>query len=184
MVKRLAIGAMLLLACLRSRQHPCRIRPQGRGRRPRLGPRRSAASAHGEAGEKKEGDQGGASSLNPVANPNLGLSVWTAVVFVVVLLILRKFAWKPIREGLQKREDEIAGQIAQAQRKNEEARQLLVEYEKKLSAAGDDVRAALLIAAAARPKKSAGSSWTRPAKRPVSSGSGPCSKLRPPPCPL
>ena len=43
-------------------------------------------------------------------------------------------------EGLQKREDEIAGQIAEAQRKNEEARQLLADYEKKLAAAQDKVR--------------------------------------------
>ena len=68
------------------------------------------------------------------------LTIWTAVVFLVVLAILYKFAWGPISEGLQKRENEIAAQIAEAQRKNEEARQLLVEYEKKLAAAQDEVR--------------------------------------------
>ena len=51
-----------------------------------------------------------------------------------------KSAWGPISEGLQKRESEIAGQIAEAQRKNEEARQLLADYEKKLAAAQDEVR--------------------------------------------
>ena len=40
----------------------------------------------------------------------------------------------------RKCEHEIASQIAEAQRKNEEARQLLVDYEKKLSAAQDEVR--------------------------------------------
>ena len=62
------------------------------------------------------------------------------MVFLVVLAILYKSAWGPISEGLQKRESEIAAQIAEAQRKNEEARQLLADYEKKLAAAQDEVR--------------------------------------------
>ena len=68
------------------------------------------------------------------------LTIWTAVVFLVVLAILYKTAWGPICEGLQKRENEIAAQIAEAQKKNDEARQLLVDYEKKLAAAQDEVR--------------------------------------------
>jgi F-type H+-transporting ATPase subunit b len=94
-----------------------------------------------------EGGGGGADALNPIhANPvneygfRGDLTIWTAVVFLVVLAILYKAAWGPISEGLQKRESEIAGQIAEAQRKNEEARQLLAEYEKKLAAAQDEVR--------------------------------------------
>ena len=94
-----------------------------------------------------EGDGGGAGKLNPMnvdpvnANGFRGdLTIWTAVVFLVVLAILYKAAWGPISEGLQKRENEIAGQIAEAQRKNEEARQLLADYEKKLVAAQDEVR--------------------------------------------
>jgi F-type H+-transporting ATPase subunit b len=68
------------------------------------------------------------------------LALWTAVVFLVVLAILGKYAWGPICDGLQKRESNIAGQIADAQRQNDEARKLLSEYEKKLSAAQDEVR--------------------------------------------
>ena len=91
-----------------------------------------------------EGGGGVADALNPVNadgyNFRGDLTIWTAVVFLVVLAILYKFAWGPISEGLQKRENEIAAQIAEAQRKNEEARQLLVEHEKKLAAAQDEVR--------------------------------------------
>jgi len=91
-----------------------------------------------------EGGGGGADALNPVNadgyNFRGDLTVWTAVVFLVVLAILYKAAWGPISEGLQKRENEIAAQIAEAQRKNEEARHLLVEYEKRLAAAQDEVR--------------------------------------------
>ena len=91
-----------------------------------------------------EGQGSGADALNPVNadgyNFRGDLGVWTAVVFLLVLAILTKYAWGPISEGLQKRESEIAGQIAEAQRKNEEARQLLAEYEKKLAAAQEEVR--------------------------------------------
>ncbi len=94
-----------------------------------------------------EGGGEGAEAINPVnAKPvndsgfRGDLTIWTAVVFLVVLAILYKSAWGPISEGLQKRESEIAGQIAEAQRKNEEARQLLADYEKKLAAAQDEVR--------------------------------------------
>ena len=44
------------------------------------------------------------------------LAIWTAVVFLVLLAILWKFAWGPIAEGLDKREQEIADQIAEAER--------------------------------------------------------------------
>jgi F-type H+-transporting ATPase subunit b len=91
-----------------------------------------------------EGGGGDAGKLNPVhadgANFKGDLTIWTAVVFLVVLAILYKAAWGPIAEGLQKREREIAGQIAEAQQKHEQARQLLAEYEKKLAAAQDEVR--------------------------------------------
>jgi F-type H+-transporting ATPase subunit b len=87
---------------------------------------------------------GGADALNPVNvegyNFRGDLALWTLVVFLIVLAILSKFAWRPIVDGLQKREDEIAGQIAEAQRKNDEAKQILAEYEKKLADAAAEVR--------------------------------------------
>ena len=65
-----------------------------------------------------EGQGTGADALNPVNadgyNFRGDLGVWTAVVFLVVLAILGKFAWGPISDGLQKRENEIAAQIAEA----------------------------------------------------------------------
>ena len=48
------------------------------------------------------------------------LALWTAVVFLCLLAILWKFAWKPIAEGLDKRERNVADQIAQAEAANAE----------------------------------------------------------------
>jgi F-type H+-transporting ATPase subunit b len=79
---------------------------------------------------------------NPLRiNPDL--AVFTAIIFLVLLVVLWKFAWGPIMEGLRKREDAIAEEIASAQRRNEEAKDLLEQYETRLGAAADEVRALL-----------------------------------------
>ncbi|MBI1903575.1 MAG: F0F1 ATP synthase subunit B [Planctomycetia bacterium] len=68
------------------------------------------------------------------------LAIWTFVVFLAVLAILRATAWKPILAGLKKREDQIAENIAAAQRQHDEAKRLLEQYERKLSGAASQVR--------------------------------------------
>jgi len=71
------------------------------------------------------------------------LAIFSAVVFLLLVVILRKFAWKPISEGLEKREHHIAHEIESAERANAEARHLLADYQKKLDAAQLEVRAIL-----------------------------------------
>src|SRR6266487_2903581 len=39
------------------------------------------------------------------------LGLWTLVVFVVLFLVLKKLAWKPMLEGLQKRENNIRSAV-------------------------------------------------------------------------
>ena len=48
--------------------------------------------------------------------PHLGLLVWTLLAFIIVFLILKKFAWKPILKSLGEREDNIANSIASAEK--------------------------------------------------------------------
>ncbi len=69
------------------------------------------------------------------------LALWTAVVFLCLLAILGKFAWKPIAAGLDKRERNLADQIAQAEAANQKAKEILEDYERKLAAAQDEVHA-------------------------------------------
>ena len=68
------------------------------------------------------------------------LAFFTGVVFIVLLLILWKFAWGPICRSLDHREQAVADQISEAARNNEEAKQLLAQYGEKLDQAKDDVR--------------------------------------------
>ena len=89
----------------------------------------------------------------------------------MVLLILGKFAWGPICEGLQKRESEIAGQIAEAQRKNEEAGNSWPNTRRSWPPRRTR-SAALWNRAGTTPKRSAGNYWTRPVKEAAASAAG------------
>lgn len=92
-----------------------------------------------------EPHEGGAAEggINPLAKSEINgdLAVWTAAVFVVLLLVLWKFAWGPLTKGLEKRERGIADQIAQAERAHQQAQELLAQYEQRLAQARDEVRA-------------------------------------------
>ena len=71
------------------------------------------------------------------------LAIWSLAVFLLLLGLLGKFAWKPIMEGLDKREQGIEHQIAETKKANEEAKRMLVSYERRLAEASDEVRGML-----------------------------------------
>jgi F-type H+-transporting ATPase subunit b len=68
------------------------------------------------------------------------LAIFTFGVFVILLVVLRKFAWGPIMGALERREHNIAEHISQAERNHEQARLLLADYEKRLAGAANEVR--------------------------------------------
>jgi F-type H+-transporting ATPase subunit b len=113
-----------------------------------LAPAAPAAAAPASEGlEQKvveKAEHGG--ELNPLAFER-DTALWTAVVFLVLLAVLWRFAWGPISEGLMRREQRVAEQIAQAHEINEQARRLLDEHQQKLATAQDEVRAILERAA-------------------------------------
>ncbi len=81
-----------------------------------------------------------AMAADPLA-VDVDLAIWTAVVFLLTLVILSKYAWRPIVEGLERREKAIAENIATAENAADDARKLTSEYEAKLAGAADEVRA-------------------------------------------
>ncbi|MBL9125417.1 MAG: F0F1 ATP synthase subunit B [Planctomycetaceae bacterium] len=99
-------------------------------------------AGHGDAAHGGHGDGHHETNLSPLTiEPDL--AIYTFVVFLVLFVVLAKFAWGPIAEGLDKREKGIADNIAAAQRSNEEAKALLAQYETKLAAAREEVRGIL-----------------------------------------
>jgi F-type H+-transporting ATPase subunit b len=75
--------------------------------------------------------------------PHLGLFVWTLFAFLIVFLILKKFAWPMILKGLNEREANIADSIATAEKVKKEMAQLKSENEALLQSAREE-RAAML----------------------------------------
>jgi F-type H+-transporting ATPase subunit b len=74
------------------------------------------------------------------------LALWSLLVFLGLLAVLSRFAWRPIIEGLDKREKMIAEDIDGAKSSAEKAQAKLREYEAKLAGAGTE--AAAIIAEA------------------------------------
>ncbi len=62
-----------------------------------------------------------------------GEYIWALVWFVAVMLVLWKFAWKPLLAGLTNRADHIEKQITDAEKSKKEAKKVLEEYDAKLA---------------------------------------------------
>lgn len=71
-------------------------------------------------------------------NPGFGLVIWMAIALLIVLFILKKFAWKPIMNALKEREESIEGSLRAADRARDEMKDLQLDNEKLLRDAKDD----------------------------------------------
>ncbi|MEO8499246.1 MAG: F0F1 ATP synthase subunit B [Planctomycetota bacterium] len=78
--------------------------------------------------------------LNDPSQFRSDLAIWTFVVFLCLLLILGKFAWGPVMNGLDQREQTIAAMIEEAKQGQEKAAEQLKQYEAKLAAAGEEAQ--------------------------------------------
>ena len=72
--------------------------------------------------------------LSPFAG-NVGNAVWTLVIFIIVVILLGKFAWGPVLGLLQQREEFIHRSLSDAKRDRDEAEGRLKEYAAKLQSA-------------------------------------------------
>jgi F-type H+-transporting ATPase subunit b len=70
-----------------------------------------------------------------LVSPDVGLMIWTLLVFGLSLFILAKFAFPRIQEALDKRQRAIEEAIDISERTRKEAEQLLAEYRERLTAA-------------------------------------------------
>lgn len=70
--------------------------------------------------------------------PGIGLIFWTLIAFLVVFIILKKYAWKPILTSLKERETGIASAIASAESMRAEMALMKNENEALLAQARDE----------------------------------------------
>lgn len=71
-------------------------------------------------------------------NPGFGLIIWMTIALLVVLFVLKKYAWKPIMNALKEREDSIEESLRAADRAKEEMKELKLDNEKLLRQAKDE----------------------------------------------
>jgi F-type H+-transporting ATPase subunit b len=72
---------------------------------------------------------GGLTDINP------GLTLWTGITFLVLLVVLGKFAWGPIVKMLAERERTIRDAIESAKKERAEAERMLAEQKDTLARA-------------------------------------------------
>lgn len=73
-------------------------------------------------------------------SPNPGLMVWTLVIFLILLFVLTRYAFKPITAAVEARERALEEAIEAARRDRADAAALLEANRKALEAARDDAQ--------------------------------------------
>lgn len=59
-----------------------------------------------------------------LVTPGVGLTIWMLVTFVILMTLLKKFAWKPILGAISERENKIESALSAAQKAKEEMKEL------------------------------------------------------------
>ena len=74
-------------------------------------------------------------AANPLIQVTPGLMIWTIVCFLVVLFVLKKYAFGPIQQMIDQRRERIEQAITEADNARVEARNLLDEHRKLIGQA-------------------------------------------------
>ena len=72
---------------------------------------------------------------NPLVQPDPGLYIWTIVTFLVLAALLRKFAWRPMLDALDRRQEAIQKSLDEAKQARKEMDRLNDESTRLLAAA-------------------------------------------------
>lgn len=86
--------------------------------------------------------------MDALLKPDLGLTFWTIVNFLILLFILGKFAWKPMLKALDEREQKIASDIENAKKANEDAKKIKDDLQAQLEKVAQESSAKLKEASA------------------------------------
>lgn len=76
--------------------------------------------------------------LGSLITPGIGLIFWTTVVFLLLVVLLGKFAWKPILNSIKTREKNIEDALASAESALNDMRELKSNNEKNLAKAREE----------------------------------------------
>ncbi len=97
------------------------------------------AEAHGDQGSTVSAHAEEGHASGPVEF-KADLAIYTLVVFVILVWVLSRIAWKPMLDAAQAREAAIGQAVEQAERARAEAEALLRQHRERLAKAEDEVR--------------------------------------------
>ncbi len=69
-----------------------------------------------------------------------GLMIWTILIFVILVIILKKYAWGPLLKSLHDREQGIKDSVEKAEYLKQEAEKILEQNKKLLASADEESR--------------------------------------------
>jgi F-type H+-transporting ATPase subunit b len=112
----------------------------GQAHSPAAGHTESVSHAAGYHDETDLSHGNATANLASPADLRFDMSIYSFIVFLILLAVLYKFAWGPIATALDQREQTIARQIEEARLASDRAAEQLREYEVRLAAATDEAR--------------------------------------------
>ncbi|NLH39682.1 MAG: F0F1 ATP synthase subunit B [Elusimicrobia bacterium] len=69
--------------------------------------------------------------MENIIKPEFGLSFWTILVFIILVIILTKYVWKPILVAINQREQKIKSDLENAEKARKEAEEIKLSIENR-----------------------------------------------------
>lgn len=126
---------------------------------------KEAASSVTETTDAGHDDHGGGHDISVPLKWKSDLALFSLITFILFVVVLGKFAWGPMIQGLDKREAGIMKAISDAEDNRRKSQAMLAEYDQKLKAAEQTVQA--MVAEARRDAERAGQDLIASAQREV-----------------
>ena len=92
------------------------------------------------AGASEAAAEGGAQAQAGLLTPHGGLMFWTLLIFVILLFVLTKFAFKPLTAAVEAREKALQDAINAAQKNREESERMLAEQRAGIESARNEAQ--------------------------------------------
>jgi hypothetical protein len=119
----------------------------GDNRSPAQEPNEHATSeGHHKGGQERELEREHAETTSVAGKifmPALDLTIWTIVVFLILLFVLTKYAWSPMLKGLEAREHSIHQAVEEAHKAREETARIRDEVQRERAKAAEEARATI-----------------------------------------
>jgi F-type H+-transporting ATPase subunit b len=78
---------------------------------------------------------------NPLVQPDPGLYIWTIITFLILLALLAKFAWRPLLEALERRQESIRKSLDDARQAKQDLERVNAESQRILAQARTEAEA-------------------------------------------